>query len=183
MNNLKKFYSRFLICFLYFCSVVCFAGCDFLKKETYYQSDSVIFCVYPKLEENDTDNKGNFTAYGKPVMDNMLMLLNSEAFAIRLKEVGNLTESANEIIESIRYSYTSANEHVRDFIYVQITVLEDARFAEKLLDCVKTAVPEYVEMNMAVPSGYVGTDCDRVSSNEEIHQITKYKSIMKYIIK
>ena len=175
MKKTKRFFSCFLI-FVVYIGMICCSSCDLIKKETYYQSDNIIFSVSPKRAEDITENEENYGvygAYGKHVMDNMIMLLNSETFAMRLKEIGDFSESTDEIIESIHYSYTSANEHVCDFIYVQITVLEDAEIAEKLLECLKTAVPEYIEETMVVPSGYVGTTCEKISSGETIHEFIK----------
>lgn len=76
----------------------------------------------------------------------------------------------SSVRNAVNYSYLQSNEDTEDannlarsFIYVKISVLNDKAFAEKLLACVKSAVPEYVVENMAVPSDYEGTNCQRIS--------------------
>ncbi|MBQ8395007.1 MAG: hypothetical protein IJX49_05480 [Clostridia bacterium] len=76
---------------------------------------------------------------------------------------------------AISYSYLQGNEGeedannlARSFIYVKINVLNDKAFAETLLACVKSAVPEYVVENMAVPNDYEGTNCQRISRLDKI---------------
>ncbi|MBQ9714084.1 MAG: hypothetical protein IJV83_05505 [Clostridia bacterium] len=80
---------------------------------------------------------------------------------------------------AIHFSFLSANESLEDannfarsFIYANISVLgdENKKFAENLLDLIYEAVPEYVAENMAVPSGYTGTNCVATSTMESIHQ-------------
>ena len=75
----------------------------------------------------------------------------------------------------VRYSYLQGNEAAddadsvaRSFIYVRISVLNDHIFANDLLDKIKTIVPEYVEANMAIPSGYEGTNCQRITRTDNI---------------
>lgn len=66
----------------------------------------------------------------------------------------------------------NANKFARSFIYANISVYGDANkaFANEVYDIVKEVVPEYVEMNMAIPSGYTGTNCQRISRNDNVHQ-------------
>lgn len=61
-----------------------------------------------------------------------------------------------------------ANNLARSFIYVKIKVLNDEKFAETLLESVKNVVPEYIEANMAVPSDYTGTNCQRITRDDSI---------------
>lgn len=65
-----------------------------------------------------------------------------------------------------------ANKFARSFIYANISVFgeENQAFAKELLDIVKEVVPEYVEANMAIPSGYTGTNCQRISRRDAIRQ-------------
>ncbi len=65
--------------------------------------------------------------------------------------------------------YTDANNLARSFIYVNISVLNDEKFASDLLEIVKVVVPAYVESNMTVPSGYDGTNCQRITRTDDIH--------------
>ena len=65
-----------------------------------------------------------------------------------------------------------ANKFARSFIYANISVFgeENQAFAKELLDIIKEVVPEYVEANMAIPSGYTGTNCQRISRRDAIRQ-------------
>ncbi len=65
-----------------------------------------------------------------------------------------------------------ANKFARSFIYADISVYGEANkaFANEVYEIVKETVPEYVEANMAVPSGYTGTNCQIISRNDGIHQ-------------
>ncbi|MBE7077531.1 MAG: hypothetical protein E7377_02365 [Clostridiales bacterium] len=76
---------------------------------------------------------------------------------------------------AVSYSYLGeledvedANNLARSFIYVKISVLNDKDFARDLLNRVKRVVPIYVEKNMAVPSDYEGTNCQRITRSDEI---------------
>ncbi len=76
--------------------------------------------------------------------------------------------------KALKYSYleddhaSNTNNLARSFIYVKINVLNDKAFAELLLERVKTVVPSYVEANMTVPSGYTGTNCQRLTRTDDI---------------
>lgn len=76
---------------------------------------------------------------------------------------------------AVSYSYLGemedvedANNLARSFIYVKISVLNNKDFASDLLSRVKRVVPAYVEKNMAVPAGYEGTNCQRITRSDEI---------------
>lgn len=89
------------------------------------------------------------------------------------------TEKYNDAISkyasAVSFSYLKededaddANNLARSFIYVEISVLNDREFAEELLEVVKTVVPDYVEAKMIVPTGYVGTNCKRITRSDDI---------------
>ena len=65
-----------------------------------------------------------------------------------------------------------ANKFARSFIYVKISVFGDANreFGDEVYDIVKELVPEYVAANMAIPAGYTGTNCQRISRNDNVRQ-------------
>ena len=76
----------------------------------------------------------------------------------------------------ISYSYLGesdnaddANNLARSFIYVKISVLNDDSFAKTLHQKVIKVVPSYVEQHMAIPDGYEGTNCQRITRSDEIH--------------
>ena len=76
---------------------------------------------------------------------------------------------------AVTYSYLGEMENIEDannlarsFIYVKISVLNDKEFAQELLERVYRIVPVYVEKNMAVPSDYEGTNCQRITRSDTI---------------
>ncbi len=87
-------------------------------------------------------------------------------------------------------SSEDTNDLARSFIYVDIFVLNDESFASEVLSRVKTVVPAYVEKNMTVPSGYVGTNCKRITRTDDIRmtnpgyttqQALKYGTIAAFV--
>ena len=80
---------------------------------------------------------------------------------------------------AVHFSFLTANEDredankfARSFIYANISVYGDANrdFGEEVYEIVKEVVPEYVAVNMAIPSGYTGTNCQRISRNDGVRQ-------------
>ena len=76
--------------------------------------------------------------------------------------------------ESVSFSYYNKEEDgesenlARSFIYVTISVLNDEEGAKNLYEKVMEIVPIFVEENMAIPSGYNGTNCRRITRDDEI---------------
>ena len=102
-------------------------------------------------------------------------LVKEEALVL-WREMSVYQNRLSRVRGAINYSYLQTNEDTEDannlarsFIYVKISVLNDKAFAEKMLECVKRAVPEYVVENMAVPNDYEGTNCQRISRLDEIN--------------
>lgn len=58
---------------------------------------------------------------------------------------------------------TSTETLAKSFIYVTINVTESLDLANFVYDRVVEVLPRYVRENMAVPSGYIGTNCQRIS--------------------
>lgn len=104
------------------------------------------------------------------------------------------TELYEELIitvtESINYRYydeteTDVDDLARSFIYVKISVLNDEELANDLFDQLLIMLPRYVETNMAVPSGYIGTNCQRITRLNEIEQTNSgymLKTSIKYAL-
>ena len=69
----------------------------------------------------------------------------------------------------------SGNNFARSFIYANISVKGEDGYglANELYEILKELVPEYVEANMAIPSGYTGTNCQRISRNDAPQRIEK----------
>ena len=66
--------------------------------------------------------------------------------------------------------FDDANNLARSFIYVNVSVLNDEELANDLFDQLLVMLPRYVEKNMAIPSGYIGTNCQRITRLNEVEQ-------------
>ena len=91
------------------------------------------------------------------------------------RETAKYQDQLSKYSSAVTYSYLQAEEDVEDannlarsFIYVTISVLNDKAFAEEILERVKVVVPAYVKENMTVPSGYIGTKCQRITRSDDI---------------
>ena len=104
------------------------------------------------------------------------------------------TELYEELIitvtESINYRYYDETEAdvddlARSFIYVNVSVLNDEELANDLFDQLLVMLPRYVEKNMAIPSGYIGTNCQRITRLNEVEQTNSgymLKTAIKYAL-
>ena len=204
-NFAKKFLSLTLgVCFLFgLCGMFC--SCNFIGEyETRYETEVEFYVNPKKADENDSESQyGVYGAYGKHVMDNMVKLLDSDIFTLRLLQEQGIAPKATledgtenpafqewaksedyttyfvGAKEGIEYSYATGqnaeDDLSRSFIYVKISVTE-RELAELFLESVKSSVPAFVEENMTVPSGYEGTNCRRVSRLEEIKEVKTKKN-------
>ena len=154
-------------------------------KKVYYESQ-IRFYVNPENPTGDTSNSqyGVYGTYGTHVLDNMIKLLQSDAFAEKVLLQGEWTAAddtevlLNQIRASVAYSYENKTDNpqlANSFIDVSILVEgeENYNFACELYDSICVAVPEFVEANMAVPSGYTGTNCQKILRNDKPVKIEK----------
>lgn len=80
----------------------------------------------------------------------------------------------NRITSSSKFSYydetskAQADDLARSFIYVNISVLNDKKYAEELRIKLMDAVEDYIIEKMPVPSGYAETNCIRISRTDEV---------------
>lgn len=154
---------------------------------------------------------GVYGAYGRHVMDNIVKLLSSELFAEKLlaempnapeeklliKQDGSTTinPAYKSYLQKIRSAvvFKYLDEEVdsedavnlaRSFIYVDISVLgdENKQFAVDLMNCITKIVPQFVEENMIIPDGYIGTKCIQITTVSEIG-LTNPKHTTKSAIK
>ena len=85
----------------------------------------------------------------------------------------------NAIVSSVHFSYYDESQEVntnniaRSFIYVKISVLNGEAFAQWLRARLIDIVPQFIEENMPIPSGYDGTNCKRISRNDFIDRTNK----------
>ena len=112
-----------------------------------------------------------------------------EAAIIEWRKTAKYASMMKLLTSSVKYSYYNEGEDqdVKDlalsFIYVRISVLKNKDFAEWLYDKVTETIPLFVEENMAVPSGYDGTNCRRITRNDEIRRTNEgytMKTAIKY---
>lgn len=99
------------------------------------------------------------------------------------------SEELDTVLESISYSYydESSDENVSDlarsFLYVKIAVLNNEDLAKDYYSKIIELVPQFVETNMAVPSGYDGTNCQRITRSDKIDRTNAdvmLKTALKY---
>lgn len=93
------------------------------------------------------------------------------------------------VLDCISYSYydESSDENVSDlarsFIYVKIAVMNNLDLAKEYYDRIIELVPQFVETNMAVPSGYDGTNCQRITRSDKVDRTNAdlmVKTAIKY---
>ena len=112
----------------------------------------------------------------------------NEALALWRVSFPDYEDKLEIVLESISYSYYDENtsENVSDlarsFVYVKIAVMNNEELAEEFYNRIIQLVPKFVETNMAVPSGYDGTNCQRITRNDKINR-TNATLLMKTAIK
>lgn len=107
-----------------------------------------------------------------------------EASQKKIDEALALWRSTNEYraqaknyLSGVRYTYqmevkdTEGKE--RSALYAEISVLENESFAAKLLSRILSHLPAYVQENMVIPEGYVGTRCMASTNFHEIAMAKK----------
>lgn len=82
------------------------------------------------------------------------------------------------ITESVKYSFyndsdikvNNTDALAKSFIYVDISTTENEETANFIYERINEVLPIFVEANMAIPSGYIGTNCQRITRLDEIRQ-------------
>ncbi len=171
-------------------------------QTTYYQCQLEYAIIPIKGEEESSKNSqyGVYGAYGQHVLDNMVRLLSSDFFTeylieglegvpVRLDQNGEISVAYNtfrqtqlyiDLVEKVKaavvFSFKVVSENSQfaySSIFVDLNVQEDKAFAEILLSNTKKAVPNYIECNMAIPNGYIGTSCQLLTQNSELNELKK----------
>ena len=164
-------------------TVSLFGACgDVGDKEIYYETQ-VRFYVSPEAPPSDFSGSDyEVGLYSEQEMQDMIDGLNGDfltmvcqSFSVgQFEDVGEIYEQVAESLEY--YSVSSSDgQFARSFIYADIFVPEEAGrdFADNLYEAVINMTSEYVEANMAIPQGYTGTNCQRISRNDEIKKVKK----------
>ena len=82
------------------------------------------------------------------------------------------------ITHSVSYSFyndtdmqvSNTETLAKSFIYVKISTANNEDTAKFIYDRINKILPRFVEANMAVPSGYIGTNCQRITRLDGIKQ-------------
>lgn len=159
------------------------------EKTLYYEAELTFYVTPIGLGENDSDSQyGVYGMYGNHVMDNMVKLLDADSFAARLltefdgapaMEDESYSVWIAKIQNAVNYFYEPEFTEdgvalAKSFIYVNISVSDKIgeEFANNLYTAVVEMTPAYVEENMAVPSGYTGTECS-VTRTSDLTEVWK----------
>lgn len=139
-----------------------------VMKEDLKNAESLADADLQKANNSKNDALKIWREVDKDYVDKINLVNQSVSFAFMEKEVESIED---------------ANNLARSFIYVNISVLNDKEFAEFLLTRIREHIPSFVEENMPVPSGYDGTNCQRITRLDKIENTNPYymlESILKY---
>ncbi len=162
-------------------------------------------------EENSTSSDSSGTgngvngAYGKTLMETMMLFLSTEVFAEELmqgmpncpkeKEDANGNIKADylayllKVKNAVSFSCSGVSEDetkssassasASSFVYVKISVVgdENQTFAKDLLIQVKDKVPKAIERELHIPDGYTGTECRPMTVNEGIRLLNSGNTV------
>ena len=175
-----------------------------IVQKTYYECKLEYFINPIKAKEEPSYNNQYdiYGTYGRHVLDNIVKLLSSDSFTevlteglegvpVRLDQNDSITveysefrktelyiELMKKIKDSVVFSYKTFEENATlaySSVWVDLSVKEDEAFAEILLSNIKREVPVYIEANMPVPNGYVGTRCQLLTENSELSELKKWE--------
>lgn len=104
------------------------------------------------------------------------------------RETAHYKSWVSNVQSSVSYSYYQdasgdVDDLAKSFLYVKVSVLNNESFATFLFERIKALLPQFVSANMAVPSGYDGTNCRFISTASSIGLLNSgyaVKSAIKY---
>ena len=88
---------------------------------------------------------------------------------------------------SAKYSYyredeiqvgTSAEALAKSFIYVDLKATQDEVTAQFVYNRINEVLPRYVQENMAIPAGYIGTNCVKITRLDGIKAVSMTQIII-----
>lgn len=135
-----------------------------------------------ELAKTDFENKKAAAAAANKTAQNKLENaeeITEDALEIWRDKDESYYAKINAIVSSVHFSYYDESQEVntnniaRSFIYVKISVLNGEAFAQWLRARLIDIVPQFIEENMPIPSGYDGTNCKRISRNDFIDRTNK----------
>ena len=170
------------------------AGYGLMKtvNQNYYGT-TMEFYVNPRVSADEEETIYHvYGAYTANVMDNLIKLLNSDMFAEKLFEdladapPAKIDGKSNpeykqllyKVQNSVHFSYyndqesENVNSIARCFIIANVASYNDLPLADFLVSQIQVKVPEFIKENMIVPTGFTGTNCERISRLEEVTNLT-----------
>ena len=169
-----------------------------------YYGTQMEFYINPRVSASSDETPYHvYGAYTANVMDNLIKLLNSDMFAEKLIEdladapPAEIDGESNpeyknllyKVQDAVEFSYFNEGESdkvnsiARCFILVNISSFNDKGLAEFLVSQIQVKVPEFIKTNMIVPTGFNGTNCERISRLEDVVNLsagTPLKTAIKY---
>lgn len=181
------------------------AGYGLLKtaNKNYYGT-TMEFYINPRVSASSDETPYHvYGAYTANVMDNLIKLLNSDMFAEKLFEdlvdapPAEIDGESNpeykallyKVQNAINFSYyddtvdDNVSSIARCFIIADVSAYNDKGLADYLVGQIQEKVPQFIKTNMIVPTGFSGTNCERISRLEEVTNLTAgtpLKTAIKY---
>ena len=201
-----KFWKKALA-FLMSISAVCALGaCDGEKggetsapptseeaeMRTYYGATMGYYVSPDDPKEADGNDYVSFSGYPRSVLNNMVVLLQSDIFTELLfvpivpteakeglteEEMAEVEEIISVYKASVTYSYENKKDEVdgsliHSYIYAEIAVLKNGEKSREEAEYIRKQIldilPLYVEQNMPLMGGYNGTMCKKITRTDEI---------------
>ena len=136
-------------------------GYDITVKETYQAREE----ARQAISQAENEYAKQFAAYEKA----------KKAALQSWRTLDAYKQLHDKITKSVSYSYLPSGENsdnasnlARSFIYVEISVLGNEKFANTLLSVLRQEIAAFVSEKMIVPSGYVGTSCEETTTRSVI---------------
>ena len=148
-------------------------------------------------KEADGNDYVSFSGYPRSVLNNMVVLLQSDIFTELLfvpivpteakeglteEEMAEVEEIISVYKASVTYSYENKKDEVdgsliHSYIYAEIAVLKDGEKSREQAEYIRKQIldilPLYVEQNMPLMGGYNGTMCKKITRTDEIVEFEK----------
>lgn len=160
-------------------------------------------------DENSDSSSGTGNgvngAYGKTLMETMMLFLSTEVFAEELMQGmpdsptvkwdsnGNVKADYLAYLLKVKYAVSfscsglsedgtqnsTASASASSFVYVKISVVGDHNqtFAKELLKQVKVKVPEVIRRELHIPDGYTDTECRLMTVNDGIRLLNSGNTV------
>lgn len=167
------------------------------EMRTYYGATMEYYVSPDDPKEADGNDYVSFSGYPRSVLNNMVVLLQSDIFTELLfvpivpteakeglteEEMAEVEEIISVYKASVTYSYENKKDEVdgsliHSYIYAEIAVLKDGEKSREQAEYIRKQIldilPLYVEQNMPLMGGYNGTMCKKITRTDEIVEFEK----------